>query len=164
MFDLTSICKSWLIVGYDSIFWHKSPKRGRMKGKCALGPFQVVLVIKCSTHQFGLTSFIWEWSQVFRKQIEENKKSTYAQHSHYYADQMWLREDIGLDPSSISTSGPASSAGGNRKNTSSHEVSAISGEEDPTKALITPGNMYLKQARWTHLLGSIFLVHVPLRL
>ena len=25
--------------------WHKSPKRGRLKGKCALGPFLSVLVI-----------------------------------------------------------------------------------------------------------------------
>jgi hypothetical protein len=30
--------------------WHKSPKRGRLKGKCALGSFLFVLVIKCSTH------------------------------------------------------------------------------------------------------------------
>jgi hypothetical protein len=32
--------------------WHKSPKRGRLKGKCALGPFLSILVIerqhKCS--------------------------------------------------------------------------------------------------------------------
>jgi hypothetical protein len=27
--------------------WHKSPKRGRLKGKCALGPFLNILVIKC---------------------------------------------------------------------------------------------------------------------
>ena len=27
--------------------WHKSPKRGRLKGKCALGPFLSILVIKC---------------------------------------------------------------------------------------------------------------------
>ena len=25
--------------------WHKSPKRGRLKGKCALGPFLCILVI-----------------------------------------------------------------------------------------------------------------------
>jgi hypothetical protein len=30
--------------------WHKSPKRGRLKGKCALGHFYIVLVIKCPTH------------------------------------------------------------------------------------------------------------------
>jgi hypothetical protein len=35
--------------------WHKSPKRGRLKGKCALGPFLSVLVIKCLTHNFDLT-------------------------------------------------------------------------------------------------------------
>jgi hypothetical protein len=29
------------------ICWHKSPKRGRLKGKCALGHFYIVLVIKC---------------------------------------------------------------------------------------------------------------------
>jgi hypothetical protein len=29
--------------------WHKSPKRGRLKGKCALGPFLSILVIKCPT-------------------------------------------------------------------------------------------------------------------
>jgi hypothetical protein len=28
---------------------HKSPKRGRLKGKCALGPFLSILVIKCPT-------------------------------------------------------------------------------------------------------------------
>ena len=27
--------------------WHKSPKKGRLKGKCALGPFLSILVIKC---------------------------------------------------------------------------------------------------------------------
>ena len=27
--------------------WHKSPKRGRLKGKCALGPFLSILVIEC---------------------------------------------------------------------------------------------------------------------
>ena len=29
--------------------WHKSPKRGRLKGKCALGPFLSILAIKCPT-------------------------------------------------------------------------------------------------------------------
>jgi hypothetical protein len=29
--------------------WHKSPKMGRLKGKCALGPFLSILVIKCPT-------------------------------------------------------------------------------------------------------------------
>jgi hypothetical protein len=33
----------------------ESPKRGRLKGKCALGPFLSVLVIKCLTHHFDLT-------------------------------------------------------------------------------------------------------------
>ena len=27
--------------------WHQSPKRGRLKGKCALGPFLSILVIEC---------------------------------------------------------------------------------------------------------------------
>jgi hypothetical protein len=27
--------------------WHKSPKRGKLKGKCALGPFLCILVIEC---------------------------------------------------------------------------------------------------------------------
>jgi hypothetical protein len=27
--------------------WHKSPKRERLKGKCALGPFLSILVIEC---------------------------------------------------------------------------------------------------------------------
>jgi hypothetical protein len=27
--------------------WHKSPKRGRLKGKCALRPFLSILVIEC---------------------------------------------------------------------------------------------------------------------
>jgi hypothetical protein len=31
--------------------WHKSPKRGRLKGKCALGPFLSILVIECQ-HKF----------------------------------------------------------------------------------------------------------------
>jgi hypothetical protein len=57
MFDLNSICESWLVFGYVSAFlscfWfvginHK--KRGRLKGKCTLGPFLVVFVIKCLTH------------------------------------------------------------------------------------------------------------------
>jgi hypothetical protein len=30
--------------------WHKSPKWGRLKGKCALGHFYIVLVIRCTTH------------------------------------------------------------------------------------------------------------------
>jgi hypothetical protein len=29
--------------------WHKSPKRGRLKGKCALGPFLSILVIRWPT-------------------------------------------------------------------------------------------------------------------
>ena len=29
------------------VCWHKSPKRGRLKGKCALGPFLSILVIEC---------------------------------------------------------------------------------------------------------------------
>ena len=30
---------------YFMLCWHKSPKRGRLKGKCAFGPFLSVLVI-----------------------------------------------------------------------------------------------------------------------
>jgi hypothetical protein len=32
--------------------WHKSPKRGRLKGKCALGPFLSILVIECQRKCF----------------------------------------------------------------------------------------------------------------
>ena len=32
--------------------WHKSPKRGRLKGKCALGPFLNILVIECQRKCF----------------------------------------------------------------------------------------------------------------
>jgi hypothetical protein len=35
-------CSSWFML-----CWHKSPKRGRLKGKCALGPFLSILVIEC---------------------------------------------------------------------------------------------------------------------
>jgi hypothetical protein len=35
--------------------WHKSPKKGRLKEKCSLGPFLSVLVIKYLTHHFDLT-------------------------------------------------------------------------------------------------------------
>jgi hypothetical protein len=43
-------CSFALILHLSSCFmlcWHKSPKRGRLKGKCALGPFLSILVIKC---------------------------------------------------------------------------------------------------------------------
>jgi hypothetical protein len=40
------------------VYWHKSQKMGRFKGKYALGPFLVVLVIKCPTHHFELTLLI----------------------------------------------------------------------------------------------------------
>jgi hypothetical protein len=39
-----------LMLHFFSCFllcWHKSPKRGRLKGKCALGPFLSILVIEC---------------------------------------------------------------------------------------------------------------------
>jgi hypothetical protein len=32
--------------------WHKSPKRGRLKGKCALEPFLSILVIECQRKCF----------------------------------------------------------------------------------------------------------------
>jgi hypothetical protein len=49
--------------------WHKSPKRGRLKGKCDIGPFLSVLVIKCLTHHFDLTynceyELIVKWKQI----------------------------------------------------------------------------------------------------
>jgi hypothetical protein len=47
-----------------------------VKGKCALGPFLVVLVIKCSTHYYELTLLLWAWAQVFRKQIEAIKSKS----------------------------------------------------------------------------------------
>jgi hypothetical protein len=38
-------------LGCFLMCWHKSPKRGRLKGKCALGPFSInILVIRCPTH------------------------------------------------------------------------------------------------------------------
>jgi hypothetical protein len=47
--------------------------RSRLKGKCALGAFPVVLVIKCSTHYYELALLFWAWAHVFRKQIEAIK-------------------------------------------------------------------------------------------
>jgi hypothetical protein len=35
------------------VYWHKSPKRGRLKGKCVIGPFIPILVIKCE-REIGL--------------------------------------------------------------------------------------------------------------
>jgi hypothetical protein len=32
------------------------PNKGKVKGKCAIGPFLFILVIKCSTHYYDLTS------------------------------------------------------------------------------------------------------------
>jgi hypothetical protein len=39
----------------------------KVKGKCALGPFLVILVIKCSIDHFGLTTLIWAWAQGLEK-------------------------------------------------------------------------------------------------
>jgi hypothetical protein len=41
----------WCCTSFDCFWmcWHKSPKRGRLKGKCALWQFNNVLVIKCTT-------------------------------------------------------------------------------------------------------------------
>jgi hypothetical protein len=41
----TSMC-------FFMLCWHKSPKRERLKGKCALGPFLSILVIKCQHKWF----------------------------------------------------------------------------------------------------------------
>jgi hypothetical protein len=41
--DVALLCVVFLLC------WHKSPKRGRLKGKCALGSFLSILVIKCPT-------------------------------------------------------------------------------------------------------------------
>jgi hypothetical protein len=40
-------------VHFELLFMcsHKSPKRGRLKGKCALGPFLYCFVIKCTTNE-----------------------------------------------------------------------------------------------------------------
>jgi hypothetical protein len=37
---------------------------GRLKGRCAIGSFLPVLVIKCPTHHIGLSSLIWVWAQL----------------------------------------------------------------------------------------------------
>jgi hypothetical protein len=37
------------------VCWHKSPKSGRLKGKCAFGSILSILVINCPTHHFELT-------------------------------------------------------------------------------------------------------------
>jgi hypothetical protein len=42
-----------------------------LKGKCALGPILFVLVIKCSTHYYGLTSLRMSMTQVVIKQIKK---------------------------------------------------------------------------------------------
>src|SRR5690349_5813716 len=39
--------------------WHKSPKRGRLKGKCALGPFLGILVIECQHKCLNVNSCLW---------------------------------------------------------------------------------------------------------
>ena len=39
--------------------WHKSPKRGRLKGKCALGPFLSILVIECQHKCLNVNSCLW---------------------------------------------------------------------------------------------------------
>jgi hypothetical protein len=41
--------------------WHKSPKRGRLKGKCALGPFLSILVIKCPTQMVQVLNCVKWW-------------------------------------------------------------------------------------------------------
>jgi hypothetical protein len=46
--DLICINVALLCVAF-LLCWHKSPKGGRLKGKCAIGPFLSILVIKCPT-------------------------------------------------------------------------------------------------------------------
>jgi hypothetical protein len=52
--------------------WHKSPKRGRLKGKCAPRSFLSVLMIKCLTHHFELTFNCEYEHRVKEKQIESD--------------------------------------------------------------------------------------------
>jgi hypothetical protein len=49
-FESKQICVFALMLHFFSCFllcWHKSPKKGRLKAKCALGPFLSILVIEC---------------------------------------------------------------------------------------------------------------------
>jgi hypothetical protein len=39
--------------------WHKSPTRGRLKGKCALGPFLSILVIECQHKCLNVNLCFW---------------------------------------------------------------------------------------------------------
>ena len=39
--------------------WHKSPKRGRLKGKCAFGPFLSILVIECQHKCLNVNQCPW---------------------------------------------------------------------------------------------------------
>jgi hypothetical protein len=51
--------KDDLILGYLVVgTLHELASGDLVKGKCALGPFLVVLVIKCLTHHFELTLLI----------------------------------------------------------------------------------------------------------
>jgi hypothetical protein len=47
----TNLCShlNWCCTSFSCFLlcWHKSPKRGRLKGKCANGPFLSILVIEC---------------------------------------------------------------------------------------------------------------------
>jgi hypothetical protein len=51
----------WCYTSFSCLLlcWHKSPKRGRLKGKCALGPFLSILVIECQ-HK-------WAYAKWWRK-------------------------------------------------------------------------------------------------
>jgi hypothetical protein len=48
---LIRVVVALLLVAF-LLCWHKSPKRGRLKGKCALGPVLSILVIKCQHKLF----------------------------------------------------------------------------------------------------------------
>jgi hypothetical protein len=39
--------------------WHKSPKRGRLKGKCVFGPFLSILVIECQHECLNVNLCPW---------------------------------------------------------------------------------------------------------
>ena len=56
--------KSFLVQNCTSfsgfmLCWHKSPKRGRLKGKCALGPFLSILVIECQHKWLNVNLCPW---------------------------------------------------------------------------------------------------------
>jgi hypothetical protein len=61
--------------------WHKSPKRGRLKGKCALGPFLSILVIECQHKCF--------WANLCKgvDKVQNMSKGMFLDLVHYFMDQ-----------------------------------------------------------------------------